>query len=66
MATATGSITDSTAQDDIPENPHHPAKYKFSSAHFGKRKQCSMPSNLLGLASGSRNDFTSFMAELRV
>ena len=24
MATATCSITDSTAQDDIPEKPHHP------------------------------------------
>ena len=30
--TATGSIM---AQDDIPENPHHPANYKFPKSTFG-------------------------------
>ena len=34
----------------------------FPSAHLGERKQCPMPSNLLGLASGSGNDFTSWLS----
>ena len=34
----------------------------FPSAHSGKREQCLMPSNLLGLASGSGNDFTSWLS----
>ena len=38
MATATGSITDSAAQDDIPEKAHH---LKASQAHvWAKEKLC--------------------------
>ena len=49
-------------KDDIPEKPHHQPTISFQSAHLGKRKQCPMPSNLLGLASGSGNDFTSWLS----
>ena len=54
MAIAASSITDSMAQDDIPNRKVTSAsELKFSSANLGKRKQCPMPSNLLGLASGN-------------
>ena len=59
MATATGSITDSTAQDDIPKNSHQPVNYSFPSAHLGLRKQYPVPSNLLSLASG--NGYTTWL-----
>ena len=41
MATATSSITDSTVQDDIPQNPHHPVNYKFPKCTFGQKKAVS-------------------------
>ena len=46
IAIATGSITDSTAQDDIPEKPIVQLTIRFPSTHLGKTKQCPMPSNL--------------------
>ena len=48
MDIATGKITDSTAQGDIPAKPHYPV----NNIHI-KIKQFPMPSNLLGLASSS-------------
>ena len=54
MAIAASSITDSMAQDDIPNRKVTSAsELKFPSAHLGKRKQCPIPFNLLGLASGN-------------
>ena len=44
----------------IPEKPHH--HYKFTKRTFGQKKAVSMPSNLLGLASSSGNDFTSWLS----
>ena len=46
---------DSMAQDDIPLKPHQPANYKFPSENLKKkkRKQYTMPSNLIGLALGN-------------
>ena len=50
------------SKDDIPEKPHHQLTISFQSAYLGKREQCPMPSNLLGLASGSGSDFTSWLS----
>ena len=41
MATASGSITDSMAQDDTPEKLHHLANYKFHKCTFGQKKAVS-------------------------
>lgn len=51
MATGTHSLTDSMAQVDVLVKPHQPVSYNFQ--HFGKRKQCPMPSDLLGLGGGN-------------
>ena len=50
MARATGSTTDSMAQDGIfKKKPFNQQIISFLSAHLGKRKQYPVPSNLLGL-----------------
>ena len=53
MATATGSITNSTAQDVIPKKSHQPVNYKFPKCTFVQKKAVSVPSILFDLASGN-------------
>ena len=50
------SITDSTAQDDIPEKPHHPTNYKFPKRTFGQKEAVSHDFQLAAVAN---YDFTS-------
>ena len=48
--------------DQDPRKATSSVNYKFSKRTFGQKKAVSMPSNLLGLASGSGNDFTSWLS----
>ena len=64
MAIESGSVTDSTAQDNIPQKATPTSEpTSFLNAYLGKKKQCPVPSNLLGLVSG--NGYTTRLSAER-
>lgn len=64
IAIESGSVTDSTVQDNIPQKAIPASEpTSFLNAYLGKRKQCPVPSNLLGLVSG--NGYTTQLSPER-